>query len=224
MTGPVILRAGFPCVRTGLPPPDNAWIAKTRGLGVRVSPLLKYRRLIAVVLFLAILFAVFRLPGLNEHFTLAALQQRILANRLEGLLVFVLLFALGNLIQIPGWLFLAAAVLTLGRELGGIATYVAASISCVATFLIIRFVGGDALRQLDNRLATYLLGRLDFRPVASIVLLRMAFQTVPALNYALAMSGVRFRSYLIGTLLGLPLPILLYCLFFDYLAKALKLV
>lgn len=196
----------------------------SRGSGVSVSPLLKYRRLIAVVLFLAILFAVFRLTGLNEHFTLAALQQRILANRLEGLLVFVLLFALGNLIQIPGWLFLAAAVLTLGRDLGGIATYVAASISCVATFLIIRFVGGDALRQLDNRLANYLLGRLDFRPIASIVLLRMAFQTVPALNYALAMSGVRFRSYLIGTLLGLPLPILLYCLFFDYLAKALKLV
>lgn len=188
-----------------------------------MSPLRKYRRLIAVVLFLAILFAVFRLTGLNEHFTLAALQQRILANRLEGLLVFVLLFALGNLIQIPGWLFLAAAVLTLGRELGGIATYVAASISCVATFLIIRFVGGDALRQFDNRLASYLLGRLDFRPIVSIVLLRMAFQTVPALNYALAMSGVRFRSYLIGTLLGLPLPILLYCLFFDYLAKALKL-
>lgn len=175
------------------------------------------------MLFLAILFAVFRLTGLNEHFTLASLQQNILANRLEGLLVFVLLCALGNLIQIPGWLFLAAAVLTLGRELGGIATYVAACISCVATFLIIRFVGGDALRQLDNRLATYLLGRLDFRPIVSIVLLRMAFQTVPALNYALAMSGVRFRSYVIGTLLGLPLPILLYCLFFDYLAKALKL-
>ncbi len=207
-----------------LPPPYNAAVAMPRGSGVSLSPLLKYRRLIAVILFLAILFAVVRLTGLNEHFTLAALQQRILANRLEGLLVFVLLFALGNLIQIPGWLFLAAAVLTLGREMGGIATYVAASISCVATFLIIRFVGGDALRQLDNRLATYLLGRLDFRPVASIVLLRMAFQTVPALNYALAMSGVRFRSYLIGTLLGLPLPILLYCLFFDYLAKALKLV
>ena len=196
----------------------------SRGLGVRVSPLFKYRRLIAVVLFLAILFAVFRLTDLNEHFTLASLQRHILENRLGGLLVFVLLFALGNLIQIPGWLFLAAAVLTLGRGLGGIATYVAASISCVATFLIIRFVGGDALRQLDNRVATTLLGRLDIRPVASIVLLRMLFQTVPALNYALAMSGVRFRPYLIGTLLGLPLPILLYCLFFDYLAKALKLL
>ncbi len=53
-------------------------------------------------------------------------------------------------------------------------------------------------------------------------LLRVVFQTVPALNYTLALSGVRARDYLIGTSLGLPLPIALYCLFFDYLAKALK--
>lgn len=188
-----------------------------------MSPARKYGRLIAVVLFLTILYAVFRLTGLKDHFTLAFLQQLMLENRFGGLLLFVLLFALGNLIQIPGWLFLAAAVLTLGRGPGGMATYVAASVSCAATFLVIRCVGGDALRKLDNRVAVYLLRRLDVRPVASIVLLRMLFQTVPALNYALAMSGVGFRPYLIGTLLGLPLPILLYCLFFDYLARALNL-
>lgn len=55
-----------------------------------------------------------------------------------------------------------------------------------------------------------------------LLLMRMLFQTVPALNYALAMSGVRFRAYLVGTLLGLPNPIAVYCVFFDYLAKALK--
>jgi uncharacterized membrane protein YdjX (TVP38/TMEM64 family) len=148
----------------------------------------------------------------------------VITDRVLDLLVFVLLFSLGNLIQIPGWLFLAAAVLALGRGPGGMVTYVAASVSCVMTFLVIRFVGGDALRRMDNRVATYLLGRLDERPVASIVVLRMLFQTVPALNYTLAMSGVRLRPYLMGTLLGLPLPILLYCLFFDYLAKALKLL
>lgn len=195
-----------------------------RGTGVRMSLVRKYARLIAVVLFLAILYSVFSLTGLKDHFTLAFLQQLILENRFGGLLLFVLLFALGNLIQIPGWLFLAAAVLALGRGFGGMATYLAASISCVATFLIIRVVGGDALRKLDNRIAVSLLGRLDVRPIASIVLLRMLFQTVPALNYALAMSGVGFRPYLIGTLLGLPLPILLYCLFFDYLARALNLL
>ena len=183
-----------------------------------------YQRLLAVALFVALLLAVIEATGLRGHFSLEFLQARIAENMASGLLVFVLLFSLGNLIQIPGWLFLAAAVLALGRGSGGLATYVAASVSCVMTFLVIRLVGGDALRRMDNRVANYLLGRLDQRPVTSIVVLRMLFQTVPALNYTLAMSGVRFRSYMIGTLLGLPLPILLYCLFFDYLAKALKLV
>jgi len=51
-----------------------------------------------------------------------------------------------------------------------------------------------------------------------VLLLRLMFQTLPALNVALALSGVRLRSYLAGTLLGLPLPIALYCVFFYTLA------
>lgn len=183
-----------------------------------------YKRLIAVALFLLLLFAVFEWSGLRAHFTLGFLQQTLRDNPASGLLIFVLAFALGNLIQIPGWVFLAAAVLTLGQVWGGIVTYLAGCISCVATFFVIRFVGGNALRQLDSKIAVSLLSRLDAQPVKSILLLRMLFQTVPALNYTLAMSGVRFRAYLLGTLLGLPIPIALYCVFFDYLARVLKIV
>jgi len=184
----------------------------------------KYQRLLLVVLFLLLVLALFELSGLREHFSLQFLRDQLLENWLSGLLIFILLFALGNLIQLPGWIFLAAAVLALGRTWGGLATYLAASISCVFTFFTIRFLGGDALRALDNRIAVRILRQLDARPIASIALLRVLFQTVPALNYALALSGVRFHQYLIGTLLGLPLPILLYCLFFDYLAKTLHLL
>lgn len=182
----------------------------------------KHKRLIAVVLFLLLLFAVFELSGFRAHFNLGFLQQVIRAHPTSGVLIFILAFALGNLIQIPGWVFLAAAVLTLGEVGGGIVTYIAATISCVVTFFTIRFVGGNALRKLDSQIAVNLLSRLDNHPVASIFLLRMMFQTIPALNYTLAMSGVRFRAYLMGTLLGLPLPIAAYCVFFDSLAKALK--
>ena len=181
-----------------------------------------HKRLLAVALFLGALLAVFELSGLREHFNLGFLQQQIAENRISGLLIFVLLFSLGNLIQIPGWLFLAAAVLTLGRSWGGVATYIAACVSCVLTFLAIRLVGGDALRHLKSKTAIRLLGQFDARPVRSIILLRIMFQTVPALNYALALSGIKFRQYLSGTLLGLPLPIALYCVFFDYLAMMLK--
>jgi uncharacterized membrane protein YdjX (TVP38/TMEM64 family) len=180
------------------------------------------KRLLAVVLFLGVLLAAFELSGLREHFNLGFLQHQIAENRIRGLLIFVLLFSLGNLIQIPGWIFLAAAVLTLGKSWGGVATYVAACISCVMTFLTIRLVGGDALRQLKIKTAIRLLGQLDARPIRSVALLRVLFQTLPALNYALALSGIKFRQHLTGTLLGLPLPIALYCLFFDYLAMMLK--
>ncbi|MHB1052062.1 MAG: hypothetical protein ACYCZT_03190 [Thiobacillus sp.] len=74
-----------------------------------------YKRLIAVVLFLILLFAVFELSGARAHFTLEFLQQVIRDHQASGLLIFVLAFVLGNLIQIPGWIFLAAAVLTLGE-------------------------------------------------------------------------------------------------------------
>ena len=189
-----------------------------------VKPLLflqRYQRLVAVVLFLGVLLAVFEFSGLRGHFNLAFMRQVIEQHQIGGLLLFVLLFSLGNLIQIPGWIFLAAAVLTLGQLWGGVVTYFAAVVSCALTFLTIRALGGDALRQLKNRLAVRILGELDARPIGSVALLRLLFQTAPALNYALSMSGIGFRSYLIGTLLGLPLPIALYCIFFGDLALLL---
>lgn len=181
----------------------------------------RYKRLLTVVLFLAALLAVFQFSGLRGHVDLAFLHQQIVDNKISGLLVFVLLFCLGNLIQIPGWIFLAAAVLALGKTWGGLATYIAAIVSCTFTFLTIRFIGGDAIRELKNRQALKILRGLDAHPIKSIALLRILFQTVPALNYALALSGVKFYKYLIGTVLGLPLPIMLYCIFFDYIGKLL---
>lgn len=185
------------------------------------SILRRYQRVLAVLLFLGTLFAVFEISGVRDHFNLQFIRELILHHQVGGLVLFVVLFSLGNLIQIPGWIFLAAAVLTLGRTWGGVATYVAAVVSCVVTFVTIRALGGNALRLLQNRVAVRLLAGLDARPITSIALLRTLFQTAPALNYALAMSGVRFRKYLAGTLIGLPLPIALYCLFFDVLATHL---
>ena len=190
-------------------------------VGRVIHAVLRYKRLIGVGLFLVILVAIFEVSGLRDHFNLPFMRQVILHHQIGGLILFVALFSLGNLVQIPGWVFLAAAVLTLGRLWGGIATYIAAVTSCLLTFLTIRALGGDALRLLTNRVAVRILRELDAHPIGCVALLRMLFQTVPALNYALAMSGIRLRSYLIGTLVGLPVPIALYCLFFDALATGL---
>ena len=176
-----------------------------------------YKKIFAVIIFLLILFAVAELSGLRGHFNVAFVRQKLADNIWSGLSIFVLLFVIGNLIQIPGWIVLAAAVLTLGKTWGGIATYVAANVSCACTFVAIRYIGGDALRRLDGKLATRILAQLDARPILSIATLRILFQTLPALNYSLALSGVGFRRYMIGTAVGLPLPLLAYCVLFDSL-------
>lgn len=176
------------------------------------------QRLVAVVLALALVWAVLHFSGLRAQIKVQLLHDEFQRHPVTGLLLFATLFVVGNLIQVPGWLFLVAAVVALGPLWGGLATYFAACISSITTFWVIRWAGGDALRGFGGPLGARLFARLDAHPVQSVLVLRLLFQTVPALNYALAMSGLKFRHYLLGTLAGLPLPILLYCLFFDFLA------
>jgi uncharacterized membrane protein YdjX (TVP38/TMEM64 family) len=179
----------------------------------------RHARLLGLLVFLLLLAGLAHFSGLRGQFNLAYLRSILEGHPALGVLTFVALFTLGNLIQLPGGLFLAAAVLVLGPLWGGVLTYVAACVACAFTFLLVRWLGGAALRRLQSPLAQRLLVQLDARPIRSVVLLRILFQTLPALNYSLALSGLPFRAFALGTLLGLPLPIALYCIFFEQLAR-----
>jgi uncharacterized membrane protein YdjX (TVP38/TMEM64 family) len=183
----------------------------------------RYHRILTVLAFLLALGLIAHATLLQDEFSVAHLRQVLHANLLSGIAAFVLLFAVGNLMQVPGWIFLASAVVVLGRTTGGFASYLAACTSCVCTFWVVRAIGSDALQRLDSKFAAGLVARLHAHPVRNVALLRTLFQTLPALNYTLALSGIRFRHYLLGTLLGLPLPIALYCVFFNFLAAHLSL-
>lgn len=183
---------------------------------------LRYRRVVLVLLFLLVLLGLVQWSGLRQNFSLAFLRQTLSERRWQGLALFVLLFSIGNLVQVPGWIFLASAVLVLGQWAGGLVTYLAASISCAVTFLSVRWVGGDAVQQMHSPLARRLVSQLQAHPIRNVIVLRTLFQTLAALNCTLALSGMGFRKYMAATLLGLPLPIALYCLFFDYIAKFAK--
>lgn len=179
----------------------------------------RHARLLGLLAFLLLVVALAEVSGLRGHFNLAYLRSVLVGHPVLGVFTFVALFSLGNMIQLPGWLFLASAVLVLGPLWGGMVTYLAACVACILTFILVRMLGGAALRRLQSPLAQSLLARLDAQPVRSVVLLRVAFQTLPALNYSLALSGLPLRGFIVGTLLGLPLPIALYCIFFEHLAR-----
>ena len=179
-------------------------------------------RLWAALVFILGLLAFGHFSGLAANFSLAQLHAVFSQHWLVAGMAFVALFVAGNLLQIPGVIFLVAAVLALGQLWGGVLTFIAAVVSAGVSFFVIRWIGGDALRQLQYGWVQWLLERMDRYPMRVQIILRLVFQTAPPLNYSLALSGVGFRNYLLGALLGLPLPIAAYIYFVDYFIRKLS--
>ncbi len=175
------------------------------------------KKILYIIIFFVVLFLAVELSGLRSALSPETIQSLFLEHTFWGLVFFCVAFSIGNLLYVPGWVFLVGAVFALGKEWGGVATILAGVCSATGSFFLIRAVGGAALRSFKHKWADKIFSHLDEQPILSVVLLRLLFQTLPAVNYALALADIRFRHYLIGTLLGLPIPIFLYCYFFEFL-------
>jgi uncharacterized membrane protein YdjX (TVP38/TMEM64 family) len=78
------------------------------------------------------------------------------------------------------------------------------SLAAAFAFGLVRLLGGRfARRHADHRVMTWVRARLERRGLLAMVSLRL-IPAVPfsAMNYASALSGVRFAPYLLGTVLG----------------------
>ena len=179
------------------------------------------KKLLYILAFFVVLYLVVEVTDFRSRLSPEIIKDLFLTHTLWGVVLFCAAFSLGNLLYVPGLVFLVGAVFALGKEWGGVATFSAAMCSSTVSFLLIRAVGGTALRSLNHQWADKIFARLDERPILSVTLLRLLFQTLPALNYALALADIRFRHYLLGTFLGLPIPILLYCYFFEIIIQHL---
>ena len=132
-----------------------------------------------------------------------------------GVGLFIVAFAVGELLHVPGLVFVAAAVMAWGRVAGGALSYVAALVSVSFGFVVVRAIGGQPLAAITQPRVRALLDRLDRRPILTVALLRLIMWVAPALNYALALSSVRYRDFAIGSALGLALPMALLAALFG---------
>ena len=122
---------------------------------------------------------------------------------------------MGELVHIPGMIFVAAGILAWGQLGGFFVSLLGAVVSVSVSFWVVRALGGKALDRIDKPFMRKMLGRLHARPILTIFILRAIFWVAPPLNYALALSSVRFRDYLVGSTAGLVIPVGLAALVFD---------
>ena len=132
-----------------------------------------------------------------------------------GVALFIVAFAVGELLHVPGMVFVAAAVMAWGRVGGGALSYVAALVSVSFGFLVVRAIGGQPLATIKQPRVRALLLRVEKRPIVTVALLRLLLWLAPVVNYALALSSVRFRDFVLGSALGLVIPVAVAAAFFG---------
>ena len=178
------------------------------------------QRLIRIALLLAVTVAIFvalKTSGMLDDFDAERVRQTVLEAGAWGALLFVVLFVVGELIHIPGMVFVAAGILAYGRVVGFGVSLFAALCSVGVSFVVVRAVGGKALAEIERPFVKKLMARLEQRPITTVMILRSILWLAPALNYALALSSIRLRDYLIGSALGLIVPVLAASFLFDWL-------
>jgi uncharacterized membrane protein YdjX (TVP38/TMEM64 family) len=186
----------------------------------RPQGLLRYRWVLAIAL-VVVLVGLIHATGLGERLdSVERVRTWVLGAGGWGLALFLGLFALGALAHMPGVLFLAAAMFIYPSWQGGVVAFVGAVLAVTVSFLVFRSVGGQPLGGLRQPLLRRVLRHLDDRPIRTVFLLRLILWLAPVVSSALALSSVRLRDYVVGSALGLALPIAAFALLFDFILRS----
>lgn len=164
-------------------------------------------RVLLLVLLLAGAWALARATGLSTSLTPERLREVVTAAGAWALLVFVGAFTVGLLVQVPGIVFLLLARTVWGPLEAFVVGYASALVSSAIVFALVRAVGGAPLGEVRWGPAKRVLAGLERRPILSVAMLRAVLLLTPPLNYALALSRLRARDHLVGSALGLVVPV-----------------
>jgi uncharacterized membrane protein YdjX (TVP38/TMEM64 family) len=131
-------------------------------------------------------------------------RQTVAAAGFWGPLLFVLLQGIVTVSPLPRTVFTVAAGVLFGSVAGVILAVSGTALAATIAFFLVRFIGGRFVKRYAHHSAVaWVRSRLDRSGLLAMVSLRL-IPAVPfcVMNYASALSGVRFPPYLLGTVLG----------------------
>jgi len=156
-----------------------------------------------------------RYSGLATSFSPEVLSAEIRSAGFLGLCLFAATFSLGLLAYLPGTLFIVGAVYVYGWEVGGAVALLAGTFAVSVNFVIARSIAGSALTEVSYPLVRRLCAHIEESPLRNVILLRLFFNAAPVVNHALALSPVRFRHYVLGSAIGMAIPMFAIALLTD---------
>ena len=141
----------------------------------------RYRLLFVVLVTLAIWITAWA-TGLTARFTPESIRGFLAGKGPWGLVAFIFLFSIGQLLlRVPSPVFIAAAVAVYGRNLGLLVALLGILVSVTVSFAVVRASAGQALADVQRPFVRRLLSKIDSHPVMTVTLLRLVFQAAPPL-------------------------------------------
>lgn len=175
-------------------------------------------RVVLALLLAAIVAGIYMSP-LREHLNRDDI--RAFVANLRGLwygpIAFIGIFAAACVVALPASVFVIAAGLIWGWQLGGTWAMIGGILGATASFFAGRFIGEGLLARF-GRVGRLVARQADHAGFKSLLILRF-IPGIPfaALNYGAGVAGVRFGDFLLATLLGMAPSVYV----FAYCADAL---
>ena len=170
-------------------------------------------------MFIVTALLVVRFTGVREFLTVEKFGALLAAAGLWAPLAFILVYALGVCLFIPGTLLTALGAAIYGPYWGFIYVWVAAMLGAAGAFLIGRYLGrefaasliGDRLKKYDDA--------IERNGFATVLYLRLVYFPFTAMNFGMGLTKVGFRDYLWGTGLGILVGTFIFTFFIGTLKE-----
>ncbi len=166
-----------------------------------------------LLMFIVAAVVMIRFTGVREFLTVEKFGALLAAAGIWAPLAFILVYALGVCLFIPGTLLTALGAAIFGPYWGFLYVWVAAMLGAAGGFLIGRYLGrefaasliGDRLKKYDDA--------IERNGFATVLYLRLVYFPFTAMNFGMGLTKVGFRDYLWGTGLGILVGTFIFTFF-----------
>ncbi len=154
-----------------------------------------------------------RYTGLRDFLTLGRLSSLLEDVGWWAPLIFILIYAVGICLFVPGTLLTTLGAAIFGPYRGFVYVWIAAMLGATGAFLIGRYLGREfAASLIGGRLRKYD-EAIERNGFATVLYLRLVYFPFTPLNFGMALTKVRFRDYLWGTGLGILVGTFIFTFF-----------
>ena len=183
---------------------------KAQAAGGRKSAVIKA---VIFVLFIIVAISVIRFTPVKNYLTAHALSGFLDSAGIWAPIVYMLVYAVGVCIFLPGTLLTGLGAAIFGPYWGFLYVWFGAMAGASGAFFIGRTLGrdfaasliGDKLKKYDDA--------IERNGFATVLYLRLVYFPFTPMNFGMGLTKVRFRDYFIGTGLGIIVGTFIFTFF-----------